>query len=267
MLGFFKHYSVSARTFYTGQLCNSELFDSNKGHLHLIKSGKLTVSSPFHAPLNISKPSLLFYPQSTPHSFDVIDITGVDLVCATIDIGSSAGNPLAKALPQFLLLPFHIHPELSDTLTLLFKEAFDTKCGRLVAIDNLTEYLLIQLLRYILDSGQATAGLLAGMGDKRLAKTLLAIHEQPQRNWTLESLAYLAGMSRASFALHFRKTLGITPGGYIAQWRVGLVKELLKKDLPINLIAHEVGYGSSSALSRAFHTYTGMSPREWKSLD
>jgi len=52
-----------------------------------------------------------------------------------------------------------------------------------------------------------------------LVKTINAIHADPSRTWTLEEMAALANMSRARFAVHFRKTVGSTPMAYLSEWR------------------------------------------------
>ncbi|MDP3777575.1 MAG: AraC family transcriptional regulator [Methylotenera sp.] len=265
LAGFFRHYTFSARTFYTGNLCSQETFDKKggTGHLHLLRKGRLKVKSPEHETVLVEEPALIFYPRPTVHSFLIDDREGVDLVCAFIELGGAAGNPLARALPGFILMPFREFPSLAGTLDLLFAEAFDSHCGRQTAIDCLTEYLLIQVLRHVMDDGSNQIGLLSGLADKRLAKALAAMHESPAHQWSLELLASTAGMSRARFAVHFRETIGMTPGDYLVQWRVGMVQEMLRRGLPINLIAHKVGYGSSSALSRAFRAQTGLSPSDW----
>lgn len=123
-------------------------------------------------------------------------------------------------------------PSLASTLSLLFDEAELQQCGRQAAIDRLFEYLMIQLLRFILDSSPGNVGLLAGLNDKRLAKAISAMHSDPSHQWTLELLAKQAGMSRARFAVHFRETVGTTPVDYLTQWRMGVAQTLLKKESP-----------------------------------
>jgi AraC-like DNA-binding protein len=90
------------------------------------------------------------------------------------------------------------------------------------------------------------------------------MHERPAQAWTLESLATEAGMSRSVFAASFRDTVGATPGDYLARWRVGLAQQALRRGRPLKLVADEVGYGSEAALSRAFKTWVGHSPRDWR---
>lgn len=76
-------------------------------------------------------------------------------------------------------------------------------------------------------------------------------------------MAAQAGMSRARFASRFRQVTGETPAEYLASWRVVSAQRLLKKGLQLKRIATDVGYGSTSALARAFMRKLGHSPSEW----
>ena len=122
---------------------------------------------------------------------------------------------------------------------------------------------MIQLLRHLMEDGSADVGMLAGMGHPQLRRALVAIHEAPERSWSVESLAEAAGMSRSVFAREFHDTVGEPPAAYLQRWRVGLVQKWLKQKRPLKLIAEEAGYGSESALSRAFKAQCGLSPRAW----
>ncbi|MCP5230198.1 AraC family transcriptional regulator, partial [Accumulibacter sp.] len=220
---------------------------------------------PAHGPLHLERPSLLFYPRPTPHRIDAGAGAGVpvDLLCAMVELGSAAGNPLAQALPLVSVLDLSELPQLTHLLEMLFDEAGGNHCGRQVAIDRLCELVLIHLLRELMDRGSTNAGLLAGLADPRLARALSAIHEAPGRPWSLTSLASLAGMSRARFASAFRDQIGCTPGHYLAHWRVQVACNLLRRGRPVGHIADEVGYGSAQALARAFRTHLGYSPSVW----
>src|SRR3546814_2878093 len=54
-------------------------------------------------------------------------------------------------------------------------------------------------------------GLLAALTDTRLAKALSAVHERPGEEWTIQSMAQTAGMSRTAFAELFTQTVGQPP--------------------------------------------------------
>ncbi len=261
----FNHYAINARVFFSGNLCSNVEFDdgSNIGHLHFLRRGIVTVRSYDHETLTIVEPSLLLYPRCTKHSFEVDKTLGADLVCARVEFGATSGNALAKSLPEILVIPLKDLPMLSVTLELLFNEAFTENDGRQAAIDRVCELLLIQLFRYAIKYQLTSSGLLSGLSDKRLCKAISAIHKEPAYEWTLDSLAETAGMSRARFAVHFKEKVGTTPGGYLTEWRIGLAQVLLKKGKPVGLIANEVGYSGATALSRAFKAHTKLTPKEW----
>jgi len=104
-------------------------------------------------------------------------------------------------------------------LALLFEEAFEERCGRVALVERLFEVVMIQVLRQLMESGDVQGGLLSGLSHPRLRNALVAIHEAPAQEWTLDELANVAGMSRSVFATTFRETVGITPGHYLQVWR------------------------------------------------
>jgi len=46
------------------------------------------------------------------------------------------------------------------------------------------------------------------------------MHDFPAHRWTLQDLAERAGMSRSTFALKFKETVGTSPMEYLARWRM-----------------------------------------------
>lgn len=255
----------SARVFYSGNLCQISTFEAeiNVGHVHLMRKGTMSVIDRHGRTSRVEEPSLLFFPQSSAHRLVPDDADGVDLVCASVDLGDEARGALISAMPEVLVIPLNQSSSLSPALNLLFQEAFDEQCGRQAALDLLMEYLLILLLRYLLDSSSVTTGILAALGDPRLSKAVTAMHERPDQAWTLESLAETAGMSRARFANHFREVSGLTALDYLTAWRITVAKGLLKRGKPLKSIAPKVGYASAVALTRAFTHRIGMPPLAW----
>ena len=122
---------------------------------------------------------------------------------------------------------------------------------------------MIRLLRHCLDRGLTSGGTLAGLSDPRLAKALIAIHEEPARPWELSDMAAAAGMSRARFAVRFREVTGQTPADYLAAWRITTAQSLLKSGRQMKHVAFDVGYGSASAFTRAFIRKVGLPPSQW----
>jgi len=259
------HFPVNAQVFNAGALCGINTLDSDGSHgqLHLVRSGAVEIRHGGEV-LRIAQPSLLLFPRPLTHRFVTDPDRGADMVCANLSFEGGAGNPIASALPDVVCLPLHAIAGAEPVLALLFEEAFEQRCGRVALVERLFEVVMIQVLRQLMESGAVHGGLLSGLSHPRLRNALVAMHEAPQQEWTLEELASVAGMSRTVFAGSFRDTVGVTPGQYLQGWRVRLAQKALQRGRPLKLIAAEVGYGSEAALSRAFKAHSGQSPRQWK---
>lgn len=259
------HFPVSAQVFNAGPLCgiNTLESDGRHGQLHLVRSGTVEVRYR-NGSLLVERPSLLLFPRPLSHRFHTDPDAGADMVCAHLSFEGGAGNPVAAALPEVVCLPVGEVPGAAPVLALLFEEAFGRRCGRVAVVERLFEVVMVQILRQLMESGQVQGGLLSGLSHPRLRHALVAMHEDPAREWTLDGLAQAAGMSRSVFATVFRETVGSTPGQYLQAWRIALAQQALRRGRPLKAIAVDVGYGSEAALSRAFKARTGLSPRAWK---
>lgn len=258
-------FSVTARVFHSGPLCgiNTLQADGAAGQLHLVQRGPVEV---FHGntSLCIDRPSLLLYPRPMTHRFVSDPERGADMACANLLFEGGVQNPICAALPEVLCLPLDEVWGAAEVLKLLFEEAFTQRCGRTALVNRLFEVVVIQVLRQLMETGQVKSGMLAGLSHPRLRNAIVAMHEAPAKEWTLDDLADSAGMSRSAFAQSFRETLGTTPGQYLQGWRVGLAQQALLDGRPLKVVATQVGYGSEAALSRAFKAHSGVSPRAWK---
>lgn len=234
--------------------------------MHLVRTGAMEVIHPGRPALQVNVPSLVFYPRPLPRRFVTDAGRGADLACAELQFEGGAANPIVSALPDVVCLPLENIEGAEQVLTQLFQEAFGNNCGRHALVDRLFEVVLIQLLRHLMETDQIRGGMLAGLSHPKLRKALVTMHNQPGREWSLEALADLAGMSRSVFAGTFRDTVGCPPGVYLQSWRIGLAQQALRQGRQLKMIAVEVGYGSEAALSRAFKVQCGMSPREWRRM-
>lgn len=261
------HFSISAGVFYTGGLCGLSNFDANGhdyGHLHLLQSGRVQVLADSHRAIEVTEPSLLFYPKPYKHRLKATEDDKAEIVCATMSYGAGLHNPIVNALPEFLIVPLSQAPQITHTAQWLFAEGFEPREGRAAIMDRLCELLVLQLLRYLVESNQIQSGLLAGLSHPNVSRLLTALHQDPSQSWNLEQMAAVALMSRSKFAEVFKKTMGQTPADYLVQWRVSIAQTLLQKGKPVNWVANEVGYENGSALARVFRKKTGMSPKVWQ---
>ncbi len=190
------------------------------------------------------------------------------LVCGHFAFSEQAQNLLIDALPS------HIHVKnygahsaqwMENTLKVIGSEAgMDQMGSDLIAI-KMSEIIFAQALRSYLDHLDTEVPVLAGFADKRIAKSLSAIHEDPGQNWMLETLASLSGMSRTAFTKRFSECMGMTPLNYVTHWRMELARdELASSNTSIIEIAEKVGYKSEAAFSRVFKKYHDSAPATYR---
>ncbi|WP_194791975.1 AraC family transcriptional regulator [Pseudomonas sp. UFMG81] len=259
-------FAFTASTFHQGSFCGIDQVDGSQpvGHVHLLRAGSLRLRDGLGPPRVLDEPSLILMIRPRAHELSAGESDGADLVCATLAFTGGPDNPLTRALPDVLVSPLRDLPQVRALCEWLFAETLGDECGKGLVLNRLFELLVIQLLRDLLGSQGVTSGMLAGLADKRLARALVALHEAPALDWSVQALAALAGMSRAGFAAHFKAVVGDTPGDYLAGWRIALAQKRIRDGRPLALVADEVGYQSPSALARVFRRKTGMSPGQWR---
>jgi AraC-like DNA-binding protein len=97
-----------------------------------------------------------------------------------------------------------------------------------------------------------------------MSAAINSMHDDPAHGWTVQKLAERAGMSRSTFALKFKETVGASPMEYLTRWRMLLGGDkLANSNDPISVIALSLGYESESAFSTAFKRVMGCSPRQY----
>ncbi len=164
----------------------------------------------------------------------------------------------------------HIRNE-SDKATLRWcgermrQELREPQPGGFLVAQQLATMMLVQALRLHLAEGlRGGVGWLFALADKRMAAALRAMHNDPAGRWTLQSLAERTGMSRTTFALKFKETVGASPMEYLTRWRMMVAGDrLVNSNDPISAIALSLGYESESAFSTAFKRVMGCSPRQY----
>ena len=179
-------------------------------------------------------------------------------------------RPLLSVLPPIL-------PEVNDEddgrfevidveIRLLTLEAEHERMGKTAVINHWASIMMIECLRVYIESlPEATENWLKAMKDPFLTKALVAMHEMPNENWTINKLAEVAGMSRSSFAQRFKEVVGIPPLTYLMDYRLRLAARYLRlQQNSISRISGLVGYASDSTFSQAFKRVYGISPKAYR---
>ncbi len=137
--------------------------------------------------------------------------------------------------------------------------------GRSLILSHLAPIMLLQMLRLYVGSSPVEENWLRALAHPRLSKVLEAMQTDYKRHWSLDQLAELAQMSRSGFALVFKKTVGVSPMAYLANWRMQIACGLLQRgDQSIATVTTEVGYDSESAFSTAFDRIVKCRPGAYR---
>jgi AraC-like DNA-binding protein len=175
-------------------------------------------------------------------------------------------NILLGMLPPIV----HIRKEsdrsaLRWCLERMMQELREPKPGSFLVAQQLAYTMLVQALRLHLAEGlSGGVGWLFALADKHMSAAISAMHEDPAHPWTLQELGRLAGMSRSTFALRFKETVGASPMEYLTRWRMLRAGDRLANSSdPVSVISLSLGYESESAFSTAFKRVMGCSPRQY----
>lgn len=181
------------------------------------------------------------------------------LFAAVVDWGG-VSNPLVAALPALVEFDLTRDAESTGLIMLMQSELVAQRCGVDSVINRLGEVLIVRMLRAQIEAGSAQSGVLAGLSDPRLSRAIVAIHDQPGRDWRNEDLALTAGLSLSRFAEIFLVTVGEPPASYLRRWRLTLARQDIVRGDRVDAVARRYGYGSPEGFARAFKKHFGETP-------
>jgi AraC-like DNA-binding protein len=188
------------------------------------------------------------------------------LLCGAYLMDRARLHPLLREFPEVVHLQAHLgqHPSLRGAIEMYATELAQPGHGRDALLSALLDALLLYMMRAWLDDqpGQGiVSGWTAALRDPVVRTALEGIHTAPARQWTVEQLGSLAGLSRAAFARRFTALVGRPPLNYLTWWRMSVAARLLRaSDAPLRTVAEEVGYTSEFAFGAAFKREHGLTP-------
>jgi AraC-like DNA-binding protein len=192
------------------------------------------------------------------------------VVCCTIGFDGPTAHPLVELLPDVL----HLRraelsdPSLPSLLAMMAEEVQTPRIGSATIMARLADIAMTRIVRTWVESRPADlTGWLAAVQDPQIGLALARIHREPGRDWSVEALAAVAGISRSKFSERFTQLLDTSPARYLLQWRMRLATAWLRSGaMTISQVAAELGYESDAAFSRAFKRFMGVSPGAARSL-
>lgn len=193
----------------------------------------------------------------------------VQIVCGFLECCALDFPPVRQSVPRLIHVRTSDGAEaswISAAVRQIVSEVSVPSAGGRTLLERMTETMFVELLRREVATSVATSmGWVAAVRDISLGKCLAAIHTSVERDWTIEDLADIAGISRSVLIERFRRVLGTAPIGYVRKWRLHIASlKLRETSIPIAEIAYQAGYSSEAAFNRAFKAARGLPPAAWR---
>jgi AraC-like DNA-binding protein len=187
-------------------------------------------------------------------------------VCGFLGCDARPFNPLLAALPRVIRVSDPADGPLGAYVRFAQAEAKHRRIGGESVLSRLSELMFVDVVRRYLETlPEDRTGWLAGLRDRFVGRALAALHRNPGKDWSLESLAREVGLSRSALAERFTQFVGQPPMQYLTNWRMQVAaSHLLSTTDSVAAVANRVGYESEAAFSRAFKKAVGTPPGEWR---
>lgn len=257
---------------------------------HVVLAGSCWLVPPAGAPIALGIGDVILMPRGSDHVLvDNLDSAvteqahvgepreiggpGIrsELMCGAYALGRQRSHPLLDELPDFVHVPARpgANPGLRELLDVLAMELARPRAGTDAAVPALLETLLLFALRAWFESHAPTpTGWAGAFTDPGVLAALRAMHDAPERAWTVPDLSAVAGVSRATLTRRFAATVGEPPLSYLTRWRMLTAARLLRDtDTPLAGVARKVGYQSEFAFAKAFKREYGLAPGQYRRGD
>lgn len=191
------------------------------------------------------------------------------IVCGYLACDARLAEPIIRSLPRLLSISLRsteIASWVRSSIQFSVAESAANRPGSAMVLARLSEVLFAEALRHYMENNpDESTGWLGALRNPHVGKTLALLHERPEHDWTVDTLARRVGLSRSALADRFSAMVGLPPMQYLARWRISLAASKLRhSDASILEIATAVGYESESAFNRAFKRELGMPPAKWR---
>ncbi|HEY5844630.1 MAG TPA: AraC family transcriptional regulator [Mycobacterium sp.] len=186
------------------------------------------------------------------------------LICGVVSFEQPAVGRLLDLLPSLIHIDTADERDspIGDTLRLMSAELRRLRPGGEAVTTRLADILVIEAIRsWLAGDSAAGTGWLGALQDPQLGRAIAAIHRSPGHEWSVESLAREAAMSRSAFAARFTELVGESAMRYVTRCRMDVARSRLERgDATVAAVAAELGYLSEASFSRAFTRTVGSSP-------
>lgn len=283
----FDKLQITTNVFHNGQYCGNWHIDtSGTGFInfHAITHGQCYLHCSDGNVVLLEKGDMVLLPIDSPHllsptknhtnknaSAGSISIAkelaadGPVLLCGYFEYQHPLMGVIAKELPEYWVIK-KVSEEsrvLHESLQLLISaslEVSDSVFTSSVVLNKIAEIIFLLIVKHLMGTYSSTIGALL---NPAIAHSLQALHNAPEKHWSVDMLASIANMSKSNYAAKFKACAGVTPIKYLTQWRLRCASnDLSQSSQPIITIANKYGYETEASFSKAFKRELGISPSQ-----
>ncbi|MCZ8165661.1 AraC family transcriptional regulator [Silanimonas sp.] len=266
-------YQLSAKVFAQPLVCGGWRIDTNgvaTTQFHLLVRGTCFLQmAHLPRPLPMRPGDLVMVPNGDWHILSADPLAAADahpasganaaLLCGALSVPEAGRKALFSLLPPALIVrASEANERFSHLVRLIVDEANAAEAGSRLLLDGLSNVLVTMTLREHFRHAPVTEtrGVLAAAHDKRLGALISALHREPGRAWSVESMLELAPVSRSALMERFRQLVGDSPMGYVMQLRMIRAQQLLADPaVARTAVPGLVGYRNEAAFRRALRRF------------
>lgn len=155
-------------------------------------------------------------------------------------------------------------PAVLALLDAMEREVALNRIGACGILARLADVLAASIIRGWVECACSDAsGWIAAVRCPQVGRVLAAVHQHPERDWSVAELAAVMGASRSKFIDKFSATVGETPAKYVARVKMFQARHWIAREgLRVAVVANRLGYDSEASFSRAFKRIIGHPPSE-----
>lgn len=194
------------------------------------------------------------------------------LVSGAYQLWNTPVHPFFDELPNWYVMRADVQEPFAAAelaIKLLAGETQRQEMGAETVSQALLDIIFTHLLRRILAQEAPEAQTWGqGLRHPQMRMALEAMHADIAADWSLDTLAKQAGLSRTGLAQKFKQTVGTSPLQYLTTLRVQKAMELLSEtDDKLESVALAVGYQDAFSFSKVFKKVAGMPPKVFREQD
>lgn len=163
---------------------------------------------------------------------------------------------------QTISIPFIVDMNQHPTIRLMFEELvyLSLKPGSLekMKTDLLLKRILVEIVAFEKNSRYVSSA--------SFQHSIACIEKQVGKNFTIEELASISGMSRSTYIRTFKRITGKSVKSYILETKLRIAITILTTEAGVSVkeVAYQLGFCDEFHFSKIFKKHTGKSPSAYQ---